>query len=232
MGQTWRDLLFMHWPIEKRTFCQLIPPPFELDLFDGSAWIGVVPFLMTNIHFRNLVAIPGFSSFAELNVRTYVRYQGKPGVHFFSLDAANFVAVEVARLWYHLPYYCAQMSKRDVSDTITYTSKRIDRRGSEARLEVDYRPVGEPFLSSPDSLDAWLTERYCLYTVSPAGQPLIGEIHHRPWPLQKAEAQIKSNSMAQACGIQLPSVEPILHFARELETVEWPIASLNTGSST
>lgn len=226
MAQTWRDLLFMHWPVNKRDLQDLIPGHFELDLFENSAWIGVVPFVMTNVHFRNVPPLPGLSSFPELNVRTYVTQRGKPGVYFFSLDAANLVAVEVARLWYRLPYFYASISKRSENGYVKYSSRRADRRGREADLFVDYKPVGEPFLSSPGSLDAWLTERYCLYTVSHNGQPLIGEIHHAPWPLQRAEADIKRNTMAAACGVQLPATYPVLHFAPQLETIEWPIAPL------
>jgi len=226
MTQTWCDLLFMHWPINKEDMRELIPSHFELDLFDNTAWVGVVPFVMTNIHFRNALPVPGLSKFAELNVRTYVTHRGKPGVYFFSLDAASPIAVEIARLWYKLPYYNARISKRSENGYIRYESHRSDRRGQPADLDVVYKPVSEPFLSKPGSLDAWLTERYCLYTQSPQGHPFIGEIHHAQWPLQKAEAEIKRNSMALACGIELPNTEPVLHFARALETVEWPVLGL------
>jgi uncharacterized protein YqjF (DUF2071 family) len=224
MTQTWYDLLFAHWPFSVETLRSLIPSQLELDTYQGQAWLGVVPFGMTRVYPRGAFPVPWLSHFLELNVRTYVTVGGKRGVYFFSLDAANPVAVETARRWYRLPYYHARMTVRTVSDWLHYRSYRTHRGAAPAEFEARYRPVGEVFAAEPGSLEAWLTERYCLYTVGRQGEVYRGEIHHPRWPLQPAEAVINANSMAAPYALQLPAAAPLLHFARRLETIEWPIA--------
>lgn len=181
LEQDWHDLLFIHWPLAAEVLRPLVPPVYEIDTFDGNAWVGVVPFEMRNVHYKNLPAVPFTSRFLELNVRTYVKHQGKGGVYFFSLDAENFPAVEVARLWYCLPYFHARMSCSIAQDgLIHYRSERHDKRGKPGLFEAAYRPTKEPEFSRPGSIEAFLTERYCLYTVSRRGEAVIGEIHHKP----------------------------------------------------
>jgi uncharacterized protein YqjF (DUF2071 family) len=109
MAQTWHDLLFAHWPVDTQRLRTLIPEPLEIDQFDGQAWLAVVPFRMSGIRLRWTPAVPWLSAFPELNVRTYVKSGGRPGVWFFSLDAGNALALAIARAWFHLPYYRARM---------------------------------------------------------------------------------------------------------------------------
>jgi len=118
MRQKWHDLLFMHWRIPPQTLRPLIPPALDLDIFEGSAWLGIVPFRMTGVRLRATPSIPGLSAFPELNVRTYIVAGGKPGVWFFSLDAASALAVATARAWFHLPYFRARMSLTARGDEI------------------------------------------------------------------------------------------------------------------
>ena len=110
MQQRWHDLLFAHWPIDAQSVRALIPPALELDTYDGQAWLGVIPFSMSGVHMRGMPPLPTTRAFAELNVRTYVKYGGRSGVWFFSLDAASTLAVIGARLGAHLPYYRASIS--------------------------------------------------------------------------------------------------------------------------
>lgn len=224
MTQTWYDLLFAHWPIPTDTLRSLVPAQLDLDTYHGQAWLGVVPFGMTRVFPRGTFPVPWLSRFLELNVRTYVTVGDKPGVYFFSLDAANPVAVQVARRWYQLPYYHARMTVRSAGGWLHYRSYRTHRGAAPAEFEARYRPTGEVYSAEPGSLEAWLTERYCLYTVGRQGEVYRGEIHHPRWPLQPAEAVISANSMAAPYALQLPDVEPLLQFARRLETIEWPIA--------
>ncbi|HEY0384863.1 MAG TPA: DUF2071 domain-containing protein, partial [Pyrinomonadaceae bacterium] len=110
LGQmNWGKLLFMHWPIEARLLRPLIPQRLVIDTFDGSAWIGVVPFTMWGVRPTFVPPVPGLSQFHELNVRTYVHLDGVPGVWFHSLDAASRLAVWGARTFFHLPYFNARM---------------------------------------------------------------------------------------------------------------------------
>jgi uncharacterized protein YqjF (DUF2071 family) len=247
MTQRWLDLLFAHWPIPVDVMRSLIPPQLDLDTFDGEAWVGVVPFRMENVRPRWVPPVPWLSAFPELNVRTYVRMcapegppplgaplgaaNPKPGVYFFSLDAANPVAVTLARSLFKLPYFYAQMRLLDDGKTIYYQSHRTHRGAGRplgrplgaADFVGSYTPMGEVFRAAAGSLEQWLTERYSLYTVDRPGNVYISEIHHLPWPLQAAAAEFQVNTMAAASGIVLPATQPLLHFARRLDVAVWPL---------
>lgn len=219
MAQIWHDLLFAHWPVAPGVLRRLVPPELPLDIFDENAWIAVAPFHMSGIRARGLAPVPGLSRFPELNVRTYVTRDGKPGVYFFSLDVTNRAAVWAARTFYHLPYYRARMRVQVSGDQVDYFARRI---GQDAELRAQYRPTSSVRLREPGSLEHWLTERYCLYTVA-EGKVYRGDIHHVQWPLQDAAAQIENNTMLSAAGISLPSIPPLLHFAKRLEVLIWPL---------
>lgn len=216
--QSWLDLLFIHWPISADVLRPLVPDGLTIQEFDGTSWIGVVPFRMQGVMRRPLPDVPGISAFPELNVRLYVEADGKPGVWFLSLDATNALAVWAARRFFHLPYHRARMSLVPSGEDIEFRSDRL--KGS-ARFSASYRPLGAPYESTPGTLEHWLTERYCLYARSPSGQLLRNEVHHLPWPLQSAEAEIKVNTMLAPCGISLPETTPILHFARQIDVIVW-----------
>jgi uncharacterized protein len=224
MRQTWERLLFAHWPIAFEALRPLIPAGLELDRFNGQAWLGVVPFLMRDVRLRGLPPIPWLSAFPELNVRTYVSAGGKAGVYFLSLDAGNTLAVEIARHWFHLPYFGARFAITHTGEETHYVSRRIQTGAPPAELESVYRPTGQVYAPAPGSLDAFLTERYCLYTTDARGRLMRGEIHHHHWPLQAAEAEFRRNTMAQASGLTLPDIPPLLHYAQHLEALVWPLA--------
>ncbi len=216
MAQTWHDLLFMHWRVSPESLRPLIPSNLTLETFDESAWIGVVPFYMTGVRLRGM---PGFS-FGELNVRTYVRLNEKPGVWFFSLDAANPLVVTLARLWYRLPYFHAKMCISADNEVIEYLSCRTHAGTPAAELRMTYRPLSESFLAKKGTLTHWLTERYCLYAADNKGGIYRTEIHHPPWVLRNAESQITLNTMTRFLGIELHG-EPLLHFSKKQEVMVW-----------
>jgi uncharacterized protein len=219
MQQTWHDLLFAHWPVSIESIRSLVPPQLTLDTYDGQCWIGVIPFRMSDIHRRGLLPLPGLSRFPELNVRTYVEHKGKAGVYFFSLDAANLPAVWAARRFYHLPYFHAAMTSHESNGSVHYYSRR---HGSAAEFRGHYAAAAEVRLRDKGTIEHWLTDRYCLFTTF-QNQIFRGEIHHQPWPLQDAEAEIETNTMAAAVGICLPETTTLLHFARKLEVLIWPL---------
>jgi uncharacterized protein YqjF (DUF2071 family) len=194
MFQSWRELLFAHWPLPAEQIRPLVPQPLALDEFDGRGWIGITPFLLTDLRARGLPAIPGVSEFPELNLRTYVSFRGKPGIFFFSLDAASGTAVVAARAFYRLPYHRAEMTIAHREGWIEYLSRRSE---GDAEFVARYRALGEPFQPTPGTLEYFLTERYALYTVLRNGDVLRGEIHHSPWSLQNAEAHIAKNTLAR-----------------------------------
>ena len=228
MTQTWYNLLFAHWPIPIEELRRRIPSSLEIDTFEGQAWISIVPFGMSRVYPRWTFPVPWLSTFLELNVRTYVRVGDKPGVYFFSLDAANPLAVAIARQWYRLPYFNARMTMRETGEKwIEYTSRRAHRNAPPAEFRARYRPTGGVYQSERGALEHWLTERYCLYALGPQGEVYRGEIHHAPWPLQSAEADIEANTMTAPHALALPDRPPLLHFARKIETIEWPIRPVN-----
>lgn len=221
MAQTWHDLLFAHWPVPVAALRPLIPAALAIDTFEGQAWLGVVPLRMSGVRLRATLALPWFSAFPELNIRTYVITDAKPGVWFFSLDAGNPVAVSLARVWFHLPYFRARMSLEERGSWIDYHSVRAHSRAAAAVLRVRYRPIDGASFPQRGTLEHWLTERYCLYAADARDRIFRSEIHHPPWPLQNAEAEIADNSMTRAAGIELPVEAPLLHFARRQDVVVW-----------
>ena len=219
MKQRWHDLLFAHWAMPAEALRALVPRQLELDLYDGSAWVAVAPFWMSGIRGRLAPPLPFFHKFCELNVRTYVRYKGVPGVYFFSLDAGSLPAVLGARATYKLPYFHAAMLVRSAGEEFEYSSSRL-QMPRPANFHGRYRPVSPPRVREKGSVENFLTERYCLYTVD-RGSVLRAYIHHAPWQLQDAVAELEINTMAQAAGITLPESRPLLHFSREIEVLVW-----------
>ena len=155
-----------------------------------------------------------------MNVRTYVRFRGQPGVYFFSLDAASFLAVHTARSWYHLPYFHARMSVVNEGDAVRYSSRRRNHP-RPAEFVAFYRPASEARCSQPGSLEYFLTERYCLFTTDRLQNVIRAQIHHPPWPLQRAEVELECETLALAAGILLPHVAPLAHFSRRLDVCVW-----------
>jgi uncharacterized protein YqjF (DUF2071 family) len=221
MTQTWLNLLFAHWPMDPRALRSKVPSAFELDVIDGDAWIGVVPFYMTNVTARGLPSVPKVSEFPELNVRTYVRVGDRPGVYFFSLDAGSLFAVHAARKLLNLPYHHASMLVSSDRDVVSYESRRKGD-ASTAALSATYWASGPVLAPVEHSLEYFLTERYCLYNVDRKGRPYRLEIHHPPWALQPGEAELACNTMGDAVGLTLPDRPPLVHFVGRQDTVAWP----------
>jgi uncharacterized protein YqjF (DUF2071 family) len=252
MHQNWGKLLFMHWPINAKLLRPLIPSQLSIDTFDGSAWIGEIPFTMWGIRASFLPPIPGASAFHELNVRTYVHLNGVPGVWFFSLDAANSLAVWGARNFYHLPYFNADMSLTRRGNTIEYSSRRKDsltygkffnseKTGFPELLSPDrfrgLRPaelntswiIGESLpQSSSGSIEFFLTERYCLYSYY-HNQLYRSRIFHEPWPLRSATLNSRQSTMIESLGIAESGEDPLLHYAEEIAVDIWPLKEVSEG---
>ena len=220
MHQKWGKLLFMHWPIDQKLLRPLIPQELEIDLFDGVAWIAIVPFTMWDIRAfpPYAPAVPGLNAMHELNVRTYVHLNGTPGVWFFSLDCNSSVAVFGARTFYYLPYFNAELALDQQGTTINYSSSRTDRPAAEFRATWQ---IGSRFpQSEPDSLAFFLTERYCLFSEH-KGDLYRCRIHHAPWPLQSASVESSSSTMIESLGLPEPAGTPILHYAEEIAVDIW-----------
>jgi uncharacterized protein YqjF (DUF2071 family) len=222
MHQSWGKLLFMHWRIDEKLLRPLIPERLTIDTFDGSAWIGVIPFTIWDMRALPpfMPAMPGFSSMHELNVRTYVHFDKVPGVWFHSLDANSSLAVMAARMLYHLNYLNAEIELDQQDITVNYSLRRTD----EPPAEFDATwIIGDTMpYAHPGTLEFFLTERYCLYAEN-RGEIYRARIHHEPWPLQKAEVTSLSSTMIESHGLPTPAGEPVLQYAEELSVDIWPL---------
>src|SRR3954468_8503069 len=226
MAQSWVDLLFCHWPVDEAQLRPNVPASPPLDRFDGRAWLSITPFEVQGTRPRGALPPPVLSRFPELNVRTYVTVAGRPGIWFFSLDAASALAVAAARTLYRLPYFRARMRIARDGDWIDYRSERSDPRGTPARFDARYRATGGVRHAEPGSLEAWLVERYRLYTVDDAGRVFVGDIHHRPWTLQDTVLELRENTMTAPHGIALDDA-PLVQFAGRQDVVFWPLRPLD-----
>ncbi|HEY9281966.1 MAG TPA: DUF2071 domain-containing protein [Pyrinomonadaceae bacterium] len=220
--QTWGKLLFMHWRIPAERLRAAVPAELEIDTYEGEAWIAVVPFTIWGMRASFLPPVPGLSEMHELNVRTYVHYKGVPGVLFLSLDATSLLAVLGARTFFLLPYYTADMSLRQEGDRIVYHSRRTHADAPAAVFDATWR-TGTPLEASrPGSLEFFLTERYCFFTVH-EGAVYRCRIHHPPWPLTTAEVSAYHSTMIESHGLPTPAGPPLLHYAEEITVDIWPL---------
>ena len=228
MSQRWNDLLFAHWPLPPSTIAPLLPEWLEVDTFQSKAWLGVVPFWLERIQFRGVPTLPGTQGFPDLNLRTYVRdkFSGTPGIYCFSLEASNLMAVGVARTLFHLPYHWAEMRFEQQSEReFAFYSRRRLSSDRPVIFKARYRGLGPTRRlaeARAGSLESFLMERSSLFSSNRAGQPIRSSLHSIPWPLEDAAAEIELNGLPASIGIELPNVEPVLHYARRLALYIWP----------
>jgi uncharacterized protein YqjF (DUF2071 family) len=219
MLHRWSTLTFLHWRYDPAVVQRLLPSSLEVETFEGTAWVGLVPFAMRNVRAPGVPALPWVSNFPETNVRTYVRgANGETGIWFFSLDAARAAAAAAARLTYRLPYRHARMAITRSGPRIEYVSRAVR---ADAVLRVSYEPAGPVSHPVDGTLEHFLTERYCLYTVD-RGRIRRADIHHPPWPLQPARGEVAENTMTRPLGLSLPDRQPLLHYAARQDVLIWP----------
>ncbi|MFD0770574.1 YqjF family protein [Bacillus sp. CGMCC 1.60114] len=227
MRQTWRNVFFLHWPIRPEALRPHIPAPLQMDTFDHYAWLGIVAFVMGGIYPRNFPFISITPRFSEVNVRTYVQYDGKPGVYFLSLDVQNWASYTIAKRWYRLPYYPAQISFQNEDKTIHCQSIRKGKINTQIAFNGSFIPSPEVNFANTGTIDHWLTERYCLYSADKRGNIYCGEIHHSPWPLQKIETEIGMNTLFSPFHSGLSKEKPISHFSKGIDSLIWNIKRIH-----
>lgn len=220
MRQTWRNLLFAHWPVPPALLRPYLPTRLEVDTFEGQAWLGVVPFTMSGIRPLGLPAVPGLSQLHELNVRTYATLDGVPGVWFLSLDATNALGVWAARTFFHLPYLHARMSLTDTNGRLQADAVRTHAGVAPATFRAAWTPGKALPPARPGTLAHFLTERYRLYTAGPdlgpglAGNSLWhGTLGHEPWQLRAAELHSWQSTVVESHGLPTPAGAPLLYAA-------------------
>lgn len=212
--QSWLNVLFAHYPLPLAAVRECVPRQLEIDTCEGRAWVSAVAFRIDPFKTRGM---PIAMRFPELNLRTYVTLDGKPGVYFFSLDAASQAAVTGARSLFRLNYYYAAIQMAGHGRT-EFTSRRLER--PRADFHATYRVAGDPLPLLSGSLDHWLVERYCLYAVR-GGPTFRVEIHHLPWVLQPASAELEPGALFDAAGLPAPDTPPLLHYAVRQDVLTW-----------
>ena len=220
MAQVWQNLLFANWPYSPDEVQKNLPKGLEVDTYNGEAWLSIVPFQLSFSPYP-LHSLPFSINFNELNLRTYVRSKGQLGVYFFCLDATDWFSVEVARKLFHLNYFNAQSQMVKTNNRFGFNSQRVDKRGNPAVFECEYEPTSEVFHSAPNSLESFLTDRYCFFSEDRQGQIHQANIYHNPWPLQQAMVKIQSNKLFQAHGFNQPTTEPLCLFSEKISVVNW-----------
>lgn len=223
---SWRDVLAIHWPVDSELLVPSIAPGLELDTWQGQAWVSLFPLEMAEVAPRGFLWWPRKMRFPEMNLRTYVTARGeKPGVWFYSLDAASKVAVWGARSLLSLPYLHAEMQiesyMKDGEQHVEYKSRRVDSKGPSAEFRARYGPTAEASPAAAGSFDDWVMERYCLYTKLESGQLMRLQIHHRRWPLQPAWVEIGKNTMGATLGLNLSNSPRKAHFTKKLDVMGW-----------
>lgn len=218
--QSWKDLLFAHWPVPASAIRPLVPPSLAVQEFAGTSWVGVVPFRMSGVMRRPLPDVPWLSAFPELNLRVYVERDGKPGVWFLSLDATNPLAVWAARRFFHLPYYRAAITFERRPDGFAFSAHRTGAT-DDVCFRAHYRPSSDPFEAAPGSLESFLAERYCLYAQGPGGL-YRADVHHIPWPLHEATGELDPAELIAPHGLHVEG-PPLLHFSPGVDVVVWPL---------
>lgn len=218
--QNWYNLLFAHWPVPAADLRRLVPDGLTIQEYDGTSWFGVVPFRMTGVMRRPFPDLPWISAFPELNLRLYVERDGKPGVWFLSLDAANPLAVWAARRYFHLPYWRSNIKFSAESSGFHF---RSDSRSKErnVKFEATYRSTSDVFNAQPQTLEQFLVERYCLYATSPDNRLFRAQVHHLPWPLQRAEGTVFADELLTPHRLSTCGMPPILHYSPGVEVVVW-----------
>jgi hypothetical protein len=229
MRQRWEKLLFLHWPVAPEMVQALLPSGLTVDTFGGRAYVGLVPFTMRGVRPVWSPSVPGLSHFHECNVRTYVHENGRePGVWFWSLDAANPLAVKIARGLWHLPYFHARMNLTEESGKISYSTTRTHRNAPGGECHVRYRPQGAPAPATPETLPYFLAERYILYAEK-RNRLYKGRVHHVPYPLQEASVEKLTETLVQASGLppsHLLSDTPLAHYAEGVNVEVFPLQPL------
>ncbi|WP_201977365.1 YqjF family protein [Hymenobacter rubidus] len=225
LRQDWRELLFMHWPVPVALLQAHLPPRLQIDTYEGTAWIAVVPFQMSKVRTRLTPPVHGTSEFLELNVRTYVHLDGVPGVWFFSLDATSPLAVWTARTFFNLPYLHATMQLHKPSaDHYQFAAERTHRGFPPATFRATWTVGASLPPAEPGSLVFFLTERYCLYASNRAHTKLYrGRVAHAPWPLREAQLLRYESDLLEGHGLPAPEGAPLVHAGGPVSVELWPM---------
>jgi hypothetical protein len=224
MFMSWQEVLFASWPVAPELIRPHVPSQLELDLFDGQAWVSLVPLLMADVHFRDLPPLPGQGTFPELNLRTYVKAGDDHGAYFLSIECPNAFTTWLSDTFFSAPYLNAEVALLTQDNVRYFQSRRTHQGAPAAQFVASYSPVGDPFTPDPESLDSFLVERYAAFTVDARGGVHRMDIRHDVWRIQRAQAEFLVNTIPSAAGLSLPTLAPAhLGFAQTVDTLVFPV---------
>ncbi|WP_156291039.1 YqjF family protein [Oceanobacillus salinisoli] len=225
MRQSWKNIAFFHWPTSPNLLRSWVPSSLEIDTFHGHAWVSLVVFDMENIHLRGIPSHSLTPAFSEVNLRTYVIYNGIPGVYFLSIDVDNWASSKIAKRWFRLPYHDASISIEPSQHS--YHFECIRNGQTNIKGEGSITPLRDIYAADRGSLDYWLMERYRMYCTDKRSNLFKTDIHHQPWELQKAESEIHRNTLLEKWNIGVKENYPaVSHFSKKLDTLFWNIKSV------
>ena len=222
MHQKWRELLFLHWEVPPSSLQTLLPDGLRLDLWEGRAFVGLIPFVVTETRARFLPPLPGLSSYYEINTRTYVQTTGgatdrESGVWFFALDASNVGVTAGARATFQPPYYpCTAQRRHSPRDgeIVQYRSARLAPGPVPGELEVEYRVHEAIGTAAPGTIDHYFIERYTLFTMMRPMGLMVGQVHHHPYPLHRVELlKLDCETLARSLKLSPPTGAVHAHYS-------------------
>ena len=224
LSQEWRHISFLHWMVNEKYILPYIPKGLELDTFNNNAYISTIPFLMKDVRPRFFPSLNFISTFPEFNIRTYVKYKDKSGVFFLTLDAQSKITCLFAPYAYGLPYRYALGNVQIINKTYLWKSKRVS---DSAELKGYCKPFGEHMTASRGSLEEFLFERYCLFTLI-NNNLCIGYVAHKPWVYQIGKAKLEINSFTGAynLGIKNLLMPDLVHISDGVKVKTWSIETL------
>lgn len=222
LSQVWEDLLFMHYPMDPNVLRDYVPRELELDVFQNKAWITIIPFRVTKMKGRGIPSLPLLKEYLEINVRTYVKYKGIPGIYFFSLDANHPLFVIGIKTAIGLPFKHAHIVFNQMENSFRFKHHRQSDKHATEKIELTYKPGEVLFETLPGTLDYWLLERYCMYSY--LGKYLIrGDIHHDKWKVSKATATTSINTMLSFLSPDnCPKIPSFLHYSKRRRVFCYP----------
>lgn len=221
MMQALRHVCFIHRRVSAESLRPHVPGVFQLETFDSAAWISIVIFNVSGVYPRGLPAISCTPPFTEINVRTYIQYNGRPGVYFLSVDVNHWLTAVISKNWFRLPCWTADMSFRQYGDSYHCRSSRKEAARVSAAFEGAYRPAGAGKTADEGTLASWLTARYRYFTADRGGRIYCGEMRHAPWKLQPAEAEIGTNTLLTPYAAEAAGECPLLHYSPGVDAFVW-----------
>lgn len=219
--QEWGDVLFMHWSVPYEILKPYVPAPFTLETYDGESWVTVILLQAKHSRFRGMPTMMSYPPFLQMNVRTYIQFDGEPGIYFFSVDVNSLLTVAAAKGLLQLPCQFAEMELEEDKDQLSFNSKRIKSDHSSSSITVNYRPLTQEISNQQGTLPYWLTERYCFWMIK-ENRIIKGPLTHAPWKLSDVTVDLKMTEIISFIPAQYLQKNPLIHYSKSIHAYLHP----------